>query len=94
MGVREGLLALLDREPAYGYQLKTGFESATGGIWSINVGQVYATLDRLDARRVRHLRRARRPAVVPHHRGRDRRSWARGGKRCPATSRHRATSSP
>jgi DNA-binding PadR family transcriptional regulator len=48
MGVREGLLALLEREPAYGYQLKTGFESATGGMWSLNVGQVYATLDRLE----------------------------------------------
>ena len=48
MGVREGLLALLDRESAYGYQLKTGFEAATGGIWSVNVGQVYATLDRLE----------------------------------------------
>ena len=48
MGVREGLLALLDREPAHGYQLKTGFEAATGGVWSLNVGQVYATLDRLE----------------------------------------------
>jgi DNA-binding PadR family transcriptional regulator len=48
MGVREGLLALLDREPAYGYQLKTGFEAATGGVWSLNVGQVYATLERLE----------------------------------------------
>ena len=48
MGVREGLLALLERDSAYGYQLKTGFETATGGIWSVNVGQVYATLDRLE----------------------------------------------
>ncbi len=47
MAVREGLLALLDRRTAYGYQLKTEFESATGGVWSLNVGQVYATLDRL-----------------------------------------------
>jgi DNA-binding PadR family transcriptional regulator len=47
MAVREGLLALLDRQTAYGYQLKTEFESATGGVWSLNVGQVYATLDRL-----------------------------------------------
>jgi DNA-binding PadR family transcriptional regulator len=47
MAVREGLLALLDRRSAYGYQLKTEFESATGGVWSLNVGQVYATLDRL-----------------------------------------------
>jgi DNA-binding PadR family transcriptional regulator len=48
MGVREGLLALLDREPAHGYQLKTGFEAATGGVWSLNVGQVYTTLERLE----------------------------------------------
>ncbi len=47
MAVREGLLALLDDEPRYGYQLKTGFEDATGGVWPLNVGQVYTTLDRL-----------------------------------------------
>jgi DNA-binding PadR family transcriptional regulator len=47
MGVREGLLALLDSEPQYGYQLKTAFEATTGGVWSLNIGQVYTTLDRL-----------------------------------------------
>jgi Fe2+ or Zn2+ uptake regulation protein len=47
MAVREGLLALLSAEPQYGYQLKTAFESATGGVWTLNVGQVYTTLDRL-----------------------------------------------
>lgn len=47
MAVREGLLALLDEGPRYGYQLKTSFEDATGGIWPLNVGQVYTTLDRL-----------------------------------------------
>lgn len=47
MGVREGLLALLDEGPRYGYQLKTEFEHATGGLWPLNVGQVYTTLDRL-----------------------------------------------
>jgi DNA-binding PadR family transcriptional regulator len=47
MAVREGLLALLAEEPKYGYQLKTAFESATGGVWNLNVGQVYTTLDRL-----------------------------------------------
>lgn len=47
MAVREGLLALLDDTPAYGYQLKTEFEAATGGVWRLNVGQVYGTLDRL-----------------------------------------------
>jgi DNA-binding PadR family transcriptional regulator len=47
MAVREGLLALLDEGPRLGYQLKTGFEATTGGVWSLNVGQVYTTLDRL-----------------------------------------------
>jgi len=48
MAVREGLLALLQDEPRYGYQLKTEFESVTGGVWPLNVGQVYTTLDRLE----------------------------------------------
>jgi DNA-binding PadR family transcriptional regulator len=47
MGVREGLLVLLREGPRYGYQLKTEFEAATGGVWTINVGQIYTTLDRL-----------------------------------------------
>jgi DNA-binding PadR family transcriptional regulator len=47
MAVREGLLALLAEGPRHGYQLKTDFEAATGGTWSLNVGQVYTTLDRL-----------------------------------------------
>jgi DNA-binding PadR family transcriptional regulator len=47
MAVREGLLALLQEGPRHGYQLKTAFESATGGVWALNVGQVYTTLDRL-----------------------------------------------
>jgi len=41
------LLALLSERPSLGYQLKTGFEAATGGVWPLNVGQVYTTLDRL-----------------------------------------------
>jgi DNA-binding PadR family transcriptional regulator len=47
MSIRQGLLALLNDQPKYGYQLKTEFESATGGMWPVNVGQVYTTLDRL-----------------------------------------------
>lgn len=47
MAVRESLLALLSEQPSGGYQLKSGFEAATGGIWRLNVGQVYSTLDRL-----------------------------------------------
>ena len=48
MAVREGLLALLRDGPRHGYQLKTEFEAATGGVWPLNVGQVYTTLDRLE----------------------------------------------
>ena len=39
---------MLQDEPRYGYQLKTEFETATGGVWPLNVGQVYTTLDRLE----------------------------------------------
>ena len=41
-------MALLADEPRHGYQLKTSFEAATGGVWTLNVGQVYTTLDRLE----------------------------------------------
>src|SRR5215471_2914379 len=47
MSVREGLLALLSDGPRNGHQLKIEFEAATGGVWELNVGQVYTTLDRL-----------------------------------------------
>jgi DNA-binding PadR family transcriptional regulator len=48
MAVREGILALLQEGPSHGYQLKTAFEAVTGGVWPLNVGQVYTTLDRLE----------------------------------------------
>ncbi len=48
MSIRHGLLALLEREPMYGYQLRSEFESATGSTWPLNVGQVYTTLTRLE----------------------------------------------
>jgi DNA-binding PadR family transcriptional regulator len=48
MAVREGLLSLLEPGPRYGYQLKTEFEAITGGVWTLNVGQVYTTLERLE----------------------------------------------
>jgi len=45
--VRSALLQLLDEGERHGYQLKIDFEARTGGIWPLNVGQVYSTLDRL-----------------------------------------------
>jgi len=48
MSIRQGLLALLAQEPMYGAQLRSEFESRTGGTWPLNVGQVYTTLTRLE----------------------------------------------
>ena len=48
MGIKQGLLALLDEGPAYGYQLKNDFEQRTGGTWPLNIGQVYTTLARCE----------------------------------------------
>lgn len=48
MSVRHSLLALLADEPAHGYALKSEFEASTAGTWTLNVGQVYATLRRLE----------------------------------------------
>jgi DNA-binding PadR family transcriptional regulator len=42
------MLALLARGEIHGYQLKVDLEAATGEMWSINVGQVYTTLSRLE----------------------------------------------
>ncbi|SOD63252.1 DNA-binding transcriptional regulator, PadR family [Streptomyces zhaozhouensis] len=48
MSIRFGLLALLDRGPRYGSQLRAEFESRTGTTWPLNIGQVYTTLGRLE----------------------------------------------
>jgi DNA-binding PadR family transcriptional regulator len=48
VSVRLGLLALLDQADMYGYQLKSEYEARTGGVWPLNIGQVYSTLERLE----------------------------------------------
>lgn len=48
MSIRHGLLALLEREPMYGYQLRASFEESTATTWPLNIGQVYTTLSRLE----------------------------------------------
>ena len=47
MSVGMSLLAILEEGPTYGLRLKNEFESRTGGVWPLNVGQVYTTLGRL-----------------------------------------------
>ena len=48
MSIRQSMLALLDERPMYGAELRSEFESRTGGTWPLNVGQVYTTLARLE----------------------------------------------
>ena len=47
MSVRHALLALLSEGPKYGLRLRQEFESRTGEVWPLNIGQVYTTLQRL-----------------------------------------------
>lgn len=48
MAVKYALLALLDRRPMYGYELKSEFAGEIGAHWSLNFGQVYTTLTKLE----------------------------------------------
>ena len=48
MSVPHALLALLIEGPKYGLRLQNEFESRTGEVWPLNVGQVYTTLQRLE----------------------------------------------
>ena len=59
MSVRGVLLSLLAEGDRHGYQLKVDFEDRTGGLWPLNVGQVYTTLDRM----------VRDEALVEHGKG-------------------------
>jgi DNA-binding PadR family transcriptional regulator len=47
VSVRSALLAILTIGPAYGFQLHGELASRTAGRRSVNVGQIYGTLDRL-----------------------------------------------
>lgn len=48
MTIRHSLLAILAEGPCYGNQLRTEFARRTGNVRALNVGQVYATLERLE----------------------------------------------
>ncbi|MBE0447127.1 MAG: PadR family transcriptional regulator [Actinobacteria bacterium] len=48
MSVKYGILAILSRRPFYGYELKQEIEMELGVNWSVNYGQIYTTLDRLE----------------------------------------------
>ena len=48
MSVPHALLGLLSEGPKYGLRLQSEFQSRTGEVWPLNVGQVYTTLQRLE----------------------------------------------
>jgi DNA-binding PadR family transcriptional regulator len=48
VSVPHALLALLSEGPKFGLRLQNEFESRTGEVWPLNVGQVYTTLQRLE----------------------------------------------
>jgi DNA-binding PadR family transcriptional regulator len=48
MSLKYGILGLLAEQPLHGYEVKTRFEELLGGTWEVNIGQVYATFQRLE----------------------------------------------
>ncbi|QYH36021.1 PadR family transcriptional regulator [Salinibacterium sp. M195] len=65
MSIRHSLLSILAQGPCYGYQLRSEFDRRTGSTWSLNVGQIYNTLDRL----VRDDLVAKSPASIDNDSG-------------------------
>lgn len=48
MGIKHALLGLLAEKPMHGYELKSAFDEVIGELWSLNIGQVYNTLNLLE----------------------------------------------
>ena len=44
MSIKHALLALLDEEPGYGYELKKRYDAAVGLLWPLQQAQVYNNL--------------------------------------------------
>ena len=95
MSVPHALLALLSEGPKYGLRLQNEFESRTGEVWPLNVGQVYTTLQRLERDGLVETDEARRAVAeaVQDHRRRAPRSWPAGFARRPSSCLRPATSS-
>lgn len=48
MSVPHVLLALLNKAPMHGYELKAAFEAELASLWTLNYGQLYPALERLE----------------------------------------------
>jgi DNA-binding PadR family transcriptional regulator len=64
MSIKYAILGILAEGDLHGYELKSNFDDKVGDFWSLNYGQIYSTLDRLEKEElVTHDRQAqdRRP---------------------------------
>lgn len=48
MSVKYAMLGILAEKKLHGYELKSSFDEKVGEFWSLNYGQIYTTLDRLE----------------------------------------------
>jgi DNA-binding PadR family transcriptional regulator len=48
MSVKYAMLGILAEGDLHGYELKSSFDEKVGEFWSLNYGQIYTTLDRLE----------------------------------------------
>ncbi len=48
MSVKHAMLGILAEKDLHGYELKSSFDEKVGEFWSLNYGQIYSTLDRLE----------------------------------------------
>lgn len=48
MSVKYAMLGILAEQDLHGYDLKSNFDEKVGDFWSLNYGQIYTTLDRLE----------------------------------------------
>ncbi len=48
MSVKYAMLGILAEKDLHGYEIKSSFDEKVGDFWSLNYGQIYSTLDRLE----------------------------------------------
>jgi DNA-binding PadR family transcriptional regulator len=48
MSIKYAMLGILAEKDLHGYELKSSFDEKVGDFWSLNYGQIYTTLDRLE----------------------------------------------
>lgn len=48
MSIKYAILGILAEQDLHGYELKSRFDEKVGDFWSLNFGQIYSTLDRLE----------------------------------------------